>query len=76
MFVGLATADDMATVAEIARHAPRLDTAAARTLTRTMRIGVVGEVRVQGARMPDVVLAAAPGGGLSLGDTTRVRSSP
>ena len=77
MFVGLATADDPMTVADIATHAPRLDgAAAARTLTRTMRIGVVGEVRVQGARMPDVGLAAPPAGGLGLGDATRARRAP
>ena len=73
MFVGLATADDASTVADIATHAPRLDGASARTLTRTMRIGVVGEVRVQGARVPDVTLAPAPAGGLNLGDATRAR---
>jgi len=76
MFVGLATADDPATVADIATHAPRFDGTTARTLTRTMRIGVVGEVRVQGARMPDVTLATSPAGGLGLGDATRARRNP
>ncbi len=75
-FVGLATADDPSTVVDIATHPPRLDVAAVRTLTRTMRIGVVGEVRVQGARMPDLTLAASPFGGLGLGDATRPRRSP
>jgi hypothetical protein len=40
-----------------------------------MRIGVIGEVRVQGAKMPDVYLTAAPAGGLNLGDATRARRS-
>jgi peptide/nickel transport system substrate-binding protein len=76
-FVGLATADDPATVADIATHLPRLDGTTPRTLTRTMRIGVVGEVRVQGARVPEVALAASPSGGLGLGDATRAaRRSP
>jgi peptide/nickel transport system substrate-binding protein len=77
MFVGLATADDPVTVAGIATHPPRLDAATSpRTLTRTMRIGVVGELRVQGAKMPDVSLTAAAAGGLNLGDATRARRSP
>jgi peptide/nickel transport system substrate-binding protein len=76
MFVGLATADDPATAPDIALHPPRLDVVAARTLTRTMRLGVVGEIRVQGARMPDVTLAASPAGGLGLGDATRARKGP
>jgi peptide/nickel transport system substrate-binding protein len=75
-FVGLATADDPATVADIAAHAPRLDGTTPRTLTRTMHIGVVGEVRVQGARMPDVTLVSSPAGGLDLGDVTRAKKAP
>jgi peptide/nickel transport system substrate-binding protein len=75
-FVGLATSDDPATVADIAAHAPRLDGTMPRTLTRTMHIGVVGEVRVQGARMPDVTLASSPAGGLDLGGVTRAKKAP
>ncbi|MGO8997951.1 MAG: hypothetical protein ACLQVI_31915 [Polyangiaceae bacterium] len=75
-FVGLATADDPSTVADIATHAPRLlDGASPRTLTRTMRLGILGEVRVQGARMPDVMLSASPSGGMNLGDATRARKA-
>ncbi len=75
-FLGLATADDPQTAADIAKHPPRLVDTNPRTLTRTMRIGVVGEIRVQGARTPDVALAAAPSGGLGLGDATRARRAP
>jgi len=75
-FLGLATADDAATVGGIATHAPRIVDPNPRTLTRTMRIGVLGEVRVQGARSPDVTLAATPSGGLDLGNATRARRGP
>ena len=44
---------------------------AARTLTRTMRIGVVGEVRVQGAHMPDVDARRLAFGGASTSATRR-----
>jgi peptide/nickel transport system substrate-binding protein len=72
-YVGLATADDPATVADIARHAPRYLEPSARTLTRTMRVGVLGEIRVQGARMPDLTLGALPSGGIDLGSASKTR---
>jgi peptide/nickel transport system substrate-binding protein len=72
-FVGLATADNAATAADVSSHPPRLADMNPRALTRTMRIGVVGEIRVQGARMPDVTLGASPFGGLDLGDASRAR---
>ena len=72
-FLGLATADNPTAVADVARHLPRLVDANPRTLTRTMRIGVLGEVRVQGARLPDVVLGPTPSGGIDFGDALRAR---
>jgi peptide/nickel transport system substrate-binding protein len=75
-FLGLATADDLQTAAEIAKHAPRLVDGTARTLTRTMRIGVLGEVRVQGAHAADVTIGATPSGSLDLGDASRARRTP
>ena len=44
-------------------------------MTRTMHCGVVGEVRVQGGRAPDVQLATSTTvSGFDLGASTRARS--
>jgi peptide/nickel transport system substrate-binding protein len=75
-FIGLATADDPQTAADIAKHAPRLVETNPRTLTRTMRVGVLGEVRVQGARAADVTIGATPSGGIDFGDASRTRRTP
>jgi peptide/nickel transport system substrate-binding protein len=53
--IGLATADDPPSATALMHHPPRGDVAP-RTATRTMRVGVVGEVRLQGGRASDVVL--------------------
>ncbi len=75
-FLGLATADDPQAVADIAKHAPRLVDGTARALTRTMHVGVLGEVRVQGAHVADVTLGATPSGGIDFGDASRARRTP
>jgi peptide/nickel transport system substrate-binding protein len=67
----LATADDPSTAAQLARHPPRAELGA-RVLTRTMRIGVLGEIRIQGGRVPDLYLPSMPLG-LDLGAATRRR---
>lgn len=54
VLLGLAGADDAPTAARLARHPPR--GGAPRAVTRTMRTGVVGEVRLQGGRAGDVAL--------------------
>jgi peptide/nickel transport system substrate-binding protein len=59
--IGLATADDARTAAGIT-HRPPLGDLAPRTVTRTMRVGVVGELRLQGGRASDVVLPPSPSG--------------
>ena len=59
--VGLATADDPTAAAALVRHPPRGELPP-RVATRTMRLGVVGEIRLQGGRAPDVVLPASPWG--------------
>jgi hypothetical protein len=47
-----------------------------RTLTRTLRVGVVGEVRAQGGRMPDVVLPASFGSpGIDFGAARRLKKA-
>jgi peptide/nickel transport system substrate-binding protein len=71
--LGLAAADDPASAIALARHPPRRDLAP-RAVTRTMRVGVVGEVRLQGGRAPDVVLPGSPWGyGLDWAGAFRAR---
>lgn len=55
-FAALATSDSPGTAADALRHAPKVVDTSVRTLTQLMRIGVVGEVRVQGGRIPDLTL--------------------
>jgi peptide/nickel transport system substrate-binding protein len=70
--LGLATADDPLAAASLARHPPRGGDFSPRTVTRTMRIGVVAEVRVQGGRVPDLYLPASSAGfGADFGAATR-----
>jgi peptide/nickel transport system substrate-binding protein len=70
--LGLATADDPAAAAALARHPPRGDVPP-RTATRTMRLGVVAEARLQGGHMPDLVLPSSPWGrGIDWGSALRV----
>ncbi len=74
-FLGLATADDAATASALARHAPRGDVAPRRA-TRSMRVGVVGEIRLEGGRAADVVLPPSPSGrGIDWGAAFRARHS-
>ena len=71
--LGLATADDPASAAALARHPPRGEMPV-RAATRTMRLGVVGEVRLQGGRAADVVLPPSPWGrGVDWGSAFRAR---
>ncbi len=71
---GLAAADDPATAADVIRHAPRLGEVSPRALTKLMRIGVVGEIRVQGGRTADLALASSDAGdGVDWGGASRTR---
>jgi peptide/nickel transport system substrate-binding protein len=55
--LSLATADDPARARELAQHPPRLaPNASARTLTHSLHVGVLGELRVMGGQMPDLAL--------------------
>jgi peptide/nickel transport system substrate-binding protein len=59
----LATLDDPARAAEIVRHPPKGDLSP-RAVAKGLRLGVVGEIRVQGGQMPDLTLVpstSAPG---------------
>ncbi|WP_394823686.1 ABC transporter substrate-binding protein [Pendulispora albinea] len=72
--VGLAAADRPASAVDIVRHPPRLGNVSPRTLTRTMRVGILGEVRIFGSRVADLALASSTRGpGWDLGLATRSR---
>ena len=74
---GLASADDLTSSADAIRHPPRVGEVPARTLTRSMRIGVLGDIRVQGARIADLAFAPSPlGVGIDWGNASRVRRGP
>lgn len=65
--VALATFDDPSRAAEIVKSPPRLGGEGARALTKSLRVGVLGELRVSGAAIQDLALEPADGGGWDLG---------
>ncbi|HSN98240.1 MAG TPA: hypothetical protein VLS89_08075 [Candidatus Nanopelagicales bacterium] len=68
----LATAEERARGVDLAKHPPKLPAgASARSLTGSLRVGVIGEMRVAGALMRDLALARAPDGGWDLGASYR-----
>ncbi len=80
VILGLATADDAASAAALARrlvHHPRdamRADAMPRRATQSMRLGVVGEIRLEGGRAPDLVLPPSPQGhGIDWGAAFRAR---
>jgi len=73
---GLATADSAASAMDIVKHPPRLAETPARSLTRTMRIGVLGEIRMQGARVAELAVPPSPSAGWDLGLATRAPRKP
>ena len=73
--IALATADNALRASELVQHPPKLGEVPPRTMTRTMHCGVVGEIRVQGGRAPDVQLAGSTTtSGFDLGASTRTRA--
>jgi peptide/nickel transport system substrate-binding protein len=73
--VALAAADNREAASQLVLHPPRLGDVGARTMTRTLRCGVVGEIRVQGARVSDLRLAPSSAAfGFDLGGSTRARA--
>jgi len=58
--IALAAAIDPKNARELLRRPPRLATFDPRTVTRTLTLGVLGELRVMGAHAPDVHLARSP----------------
>lgn len=74
--LALATANDVAAARALAHHRPR-EGLAPRVVTRTMRLGVVGEVRVTGGRARGLTLPrSASGRGIDWGDAFWARPSP
>ena len=70
--VALAAASDPGLALELMRSPPRLAVFSPRALTRTLKLGVLGELRVVGAHAPDVRLArSATGEGWDLGASYR-----
>jgi peptide/nickel transport system substrate-binding protein len=70
--VALAAASDPTSALELMRSPPRLSTFSPRTVSRTLRLGVLGELRVAGAHAPDVRLAkSTTGEGWDLGASFR-----
>lgn len=71
---GLATSSDATSAVDAIRHPPRLTDVSARSLTRTLRVGVLGDIRAQGGRIPDLSLPTMPdGSGVDWGAATRTR---
>jgi peptide/nickel transport system substrate-binding protein len=71
----LVTFDNPARAEHVIKHPPRLGEASARTLTRMLHTGVVGELRVLGGRIPNVILTgSADGAGFDLAASYRVPS--
>lgn len=74
--IALATADQGAGARSVARRPPRLSSFAPRILARTMRLGIVGELRIAGAAIGALRLAASrDGNGWDLGGTWRIPSA-
>ena len=68
----LATSDNPEAAPDVVRHPPHIADMPPRTLTRTMRIGVVSEIHVQGGRIPDLTLPPSAAGGIDWPNATRV----
>jgi peptide/nickel transport system substrate-binding protein len=60
--ISLAAAADPASGLEVMRRPPRLTNFAPRAVTRTLRLGVLGDLRVTGAHAQDVHLARSTSG--------------
>lgn len=74
--VALATAADPARAEALAKRPPKLGNVPVRTVTRTLRCGVVGDVRASGGRARELVLPASPTGlGVDWGSAHRARAS-
>jgi hypothetical protein len=70
--VSLASADPSSSASELVRHPPKIAEVSPRLLTRTLRVGVLGEARMQGGRTADLSLPLRAGG-VDWGSASRVR---
>ena len=71
-YVALSSSDETAT--ESAAKPPRVaENTAVRALTRTMRIGVIGSLHVQGARIAELSIPTGESGSWDLGSIVRAR---
>jgi peptide/nickel transport system substrate-binding protein len=71
--VALATSDNSGAAAALVQRPPKIEGASPRTMTRLLRCGVVGEVRVQGGRVSDLLLVPSSGSGFDLGGSSRAK---
>jgi peptide/nickel transport system substrate-binding protein len=72
VFSSLAAADNRATAAALVQRPPRLpENASARSMTRLMRLGVLGEIHFQGGKIPDLQLPALAHGGPDFSASSR-----
>jgi len=69
----LATSDNPDLAVDSVRHPPHVGDLPPRTLTRTMRVGVVCEVHVQGGRIAELSLPQSTAGGIDWPNATRGR---
>ncbi len=72
--ISLATLDDPSRAPDVAAKPPA--GASAREVARSLRVGVLGELRLSGAIMPTWHLARARGSGWDLGASSRRRAKP
>ena len=68
--LSLATSDNVTRAQDIMKHPPKLGRVPARSLTRTMRLGIVGELHIEGAMAPRVTLRPQLTGSFGLGDAS------
>ncbi len=61
-WIALASSEESTAANEAVAHPPRVVEAPPRSLTRTLRLGIVGELRVQGARIPEIAIPSGESG--------------
>ena len=72
----LATSDDPERARDAVRYPPRRGDMSPRTIARTLHVGVICEIRVQGGRVPALALPARSSGGVDWAGATRTRRVP
>jgi peptide/nickel transport system substrate-binding protein len=67
----LAMSDNPDLAFDAVRHPPRVSDLPGRTMARTMRVGIVGEIHVQGGRIADVTVPSPSGAGVDWATVVR-----